>query len=70
MAHDFNLEDHLIDHDKWNEAPDIARFQADEGVPTAIGKHPTLGWYVIESSGQGPYLIWSEWEEQEKILDL
>jgi len=30
------------------------------GIPTAISKHPKAGWFVIQTSGQGPYVIWKE----------
>jgi hypothetical protein len=55
-----SLEKHLVDQDEWDKAPQEAqnthKTSTEEGVPSAIGKHPELGWYVIESSGQGPYL--------------
>lgn len=33
---------------------------AREGVPTALVKHPTGGWFVICTAGQGPVIIWKE----------
>jgi|GEM_PF-3074110 len=32
----------------------------EEGVPTAIARHPVHGYAAIQSSGQGPYFVWRE----------
>lgn len=32
----------------------------DAQTPRGIGYYKPLGWFVLETSGQGPYLIWSE----------
>lgn len=46
---------------EWPEAARLAFRSIDkEGVPTAVLKTEELGWVVIQSSGQGPYLLWSE----------
>lgn len=42
---------------------DVIKLVAQEtagGLPTGIGKDEKLGWFVLQTSGQGPYLIWSE----------
>lgn len=61
-----NLESKLIPTNRWDEAPKSARLLAEEesahGVPTGIAFDPEHGWFVIQSSGQGPYIIWSERE--------
>jgi hypothetical protein len=48
----------------WVLAPEkvyrMARKNSAEGMPTGIGIHPTFGWVILESSGQGSYLIWKE----------
>ncbi len=36
--------------------------QCQEGVPTGLGHHQLIGHYLIQTSGQGSYLIW--WERQ------
>lgn len=61
-----NLESEcmVVDPSEWGEeyVPEEARKLALEetaqGIPTAIGFHPILGWVVFQTSGQGPYLIW------------
>lgn len=35
----------------------------EEGVPTAVAKHPEYGYAVIASSGQGPHFVWTEKED-------
>lgn len=57
------LEKHLIAFDEWPKAPQEAQELAVKetalGVPTGISLH--LGrYYVIQSSGQGPYVIWEQ----------
>jgi hypothetical protein len=57
------LEHHLIPTENWPEAPFEARHLADcesaEGVPTGIAVYEGR-YYVIQSSGQGPYIIWEQ----------
>lgn len=31
-----------------------------EKVPTAIGFHDSIGWFVLQTAGQGPILAWQE----------
>lgn len=59
------LESHLIPKSQWVSAPqDACRLALDEtdlGVPTGIAQDPETGkWFVIQSSGQGPYIIWEQ----------
>lgn len=46
--------------------PELIHQQLEEdlrtGYPVAIGRHPEIGLFVIESGGQGPYLIYQEKE--------
>lgn len=61
-----DLEKDLIPFEKWDscgapsEAIRIAREESSQGVPTGIAFDPKRGWVVLQSSGQGPYLIWQE----------
>ena len=47
----------------WDEVPEgMQEFKDEEycrmqGGPIGIGKHPTLGWFVL-ACGQGPFVIW------------
>lgn len=57
------LERHLIPVERWSEAPTeaqkIANEQSAQGCPTGIARNPETGTYVVlQSSGQGPYIIW------------
>jgi len=60
------LERNLIPSTEWEtcgapeEAVALALEETRQGVPTGIAKHPENGWFVIQSSGQGPYIIWPE----------
>jgi hypothetical protein len=40
------------------EAVELFTSESSDGVPTAIVHHPEAGWFVIQTSGQGPYIIW------------
>jgi len=64
------LEKQCIKPDKWNTAPKNIKEQADklsaEGVPTAIGFNKELGWFIIQTAGQGPILVMSSKREQKK----
>ena len=58
-----NLEKLLIPPDKWedNVPYDIKQFlNLHDKSPIGTGRHPVIGWFIIESSGQGPYIIWHE----------
>lgn len=60
-----NLEKHLIPFKEWKEKSpqhvyDMAMEEHEQGVPTGIGYIDDIGWYILQSSGQGPYLIYSE----------
>lgn len=58
------LEKGFIPFERWDscgappEALKIAREQTALGVPTSITFDPNLGWVVLQTSGQGPYVIW------------
>ena len=56
-------EKYILPDDQCGEAPEEAKriFAEDneEGIPSAIGKSPTLGWFVMQS-GQGPMFAWIE----------
>lgn len=62
------LEAHIVrpEDPRFALAPEAARRlyaqEVAEGVPTAIAVHPRASykWYVIQSSGQGPYIIWDD----------
>lgn len=62
------LENKLVGEVRRKQAPrkalEIYEDEALQGVPTGIGYDETLGWFVLQTSGQGPYLIWSEREEK------
>jgi len=64
-----DLEESLVPPERWNSCgapPDavaLARAESESGVPTGLAHAPRLGWVVLQSSGQGPYVIWSEREE-------
>ena len=63
----WEASDHLIDPEAWDtcgapaEALRVATEGATKNVPNAIAKHPTHGWFVLESNGSGPYVVW--WEK-------
>lgn len=40
------------------EAVQLFESESRDMVPTAIAHHPEAGWFVIQTSGQGPYIIW------------
>ena len=50
------LEEYLVPR----EAMQLFLDRAAEGVPTSIACHPEYGWYVLQNSEQGSYIIWSE----------
>lgn len=51
----FPLEKSLVDipNDIWDEL-------RNQEVPTGIGWTEELGVYVLQTCGQGPFVIWSE----------
>ncbi len=59
------LEQHLVPSVEWytcgapKEALELAK-EESMCAPTGIAKHPEHGWFVIQSTGQGPYIIWQE----------
>jgi hypothetical protein len=59
----------LYDVDIPEEAKTIYQSETAQRVPTGIGYHDGLGWFVLQSSGQGPYLIWQE-NKSVKLSDL
>ena len=64
------LEDFLIEPPKWpsSGASDafliLAAVESNAGVPTGIAKHPEHGFFVLQTSGQGPYIIKSELDDE------
>jgi len=66
------FELNLIAVKDWGEAPEEARLIAEreskQGVPTGISHDEKFGWVVLQSSGQGPYLIW--WAGDPTLSDL
>lgn len=66
------LEAHIVrpDDARFGLAPEAARRlyaqEVAEGVPTAIAIHPraSFKWYVIQTSGQGPYIIWDDFTQE------
>ena len=40
------------------EAIDMFLEESLQRIPTALALHPEHGWFVIQTSGQGPYIIW------------
>jgi hypothetical protein len=51
------------------DAKRIFKEETAQRVPTGIGYQVDLGWFVLQSSGQGPYLIWQE-NKSAKLGDL
>lgn len=63
----FEGERLMIEPSEWDTREDIpaealrlAKKESATGVPTGITNHPKYGWMVLQTSGQGPYLVWSE----------
>jgi hypothetical protein len=60
------LEKRILKQDMWDtlqlpqEAIDLANRETAQGIPTAIAVDDDGRLYVIQSSGQGPYIIWEE----------
>ena len=60
-----DLEKDLISPEDWHTAPKGVRLLAEDAKSsgsTGIGKC-YMGWFVL-GTGQGPFIIWREWEEQ------
>lgn len=60
------LETILLPPELWENFYDIMPNECKEvvdGPPQClgIGRHKKLGWYIV-GSGQGPCLLWSEYE--------
>lgn len=68
MIDAFDLEKKIVSKKRHQEAPKkaLALYESETaiGVPTAIAYDKKHGWFVIQTSGQGPYIIWSEQEGQ------
>jgi len=68
------FEDYILaDHDKidWDEVAKhvppreiISYFlSVEQGYPVGLGYYPDKGWFM-SASGQGPSIVWCEWEQQ------
>lgn len=63
----FEIEQNIIPREKYEKWPKcipnyVKRMYNREvalGVPTALAKYKGK-YYLIQTSGQGPYIIWSE----------
>lgn len=59
------LECFMVPYEKWKtcgippEGLAVCEEGHEEGIPSGISQHPTLGWFVI-MAGQGPMIAWSE----------
>jgi hypothetical protein len=68
----YTAEKFMIPSEFWTEEimdqfPEDIRKELEYGeIPTGIGHHNQLGWFVTASAGQGPCLVWSEKGETEK----
>jgi hypothetical protein len=61
----FELEGFLTKDFEGCPPEALAIYNEDiDGAPIGIAKHPEKGWFVIGTSGQGPYIIWSEKENE------
>ena len=62
----FALERKIVPYEQWDicgapkEAVRLAHEETDLHVPTGIVYDESLGWVVLQTSGQGPYIIWQE----------
>ena len=60
------LEGFLVPSDQWatsgapEEAVRIATQETKLGCPAGIASHPKHGFVVLQSSGQGPYILWPD----------
>jgi len=65
------LEVDMLPQERWPEAPPHMQYLVEretrDGVPTGIGWNTSLGYFVIQSSGQGPYLIAQERHTDERL---
>ena len=68
-----SLEQYMLPPERWDrEVPGEVRVEGidDEGsYPVGYGRHPEQGWFVL-GAGQGPYLIWAEWQQPQKVVEL
>jgi len=60
MMNPLTLEKFIVQDHKAAppEAVQLFNEESKSGVPTAISHHPDEGWFVLQTSGQGPYIIW------------
>jgi len=68
-----DLEKLLIPPEQWEDKVPykIKQFlNRDEKSPVSTGRHPIIGWYIIESTGQGPYMIWHEAQGYDALQKL
>jgi len=58
-----NNEKYILPRNQCEAAPAEAKRIYEEdmamGIPSAIGKSPQLGWFVMQA-GQGPMFAWTE----------
>lgn len=76
MGDNLDLEKYILPETERQGVPkqclDSYNADVEDRVPSAIGKHPELGWFHIWSAGQGPALGWAEWwpqDTKDKIQD-
>lgn len=68
-----DLEPYLIGP-PWHEDlvkrfPDyIQRQVAERSVPTELGNHHEYGYFALETTGQGPIILWMEVDPERKIV--
>lgn len=68
-----DTEKYLVPSETWHtcgaptDAIEVAEEGTAEGIPSGIAKHPTLGWVVLMSAGQGPFVAWAKGWEIESI---
>lgn len=66
------LEKYLIhpnkygEHDIPEEMLELVNEEGGHGVPTGIAKHPEHGYFVLQTSGQGPYIVMRQLSEKER----
>ena len=56
-----DLEKYIIDC-----SPELIKLIVSEvryKSPIAIGRHPILGLFILCTQGQGPMILWCEWEQ-------
>ena len=65
MVSVFQLEKKMVPVEQWaaiaHNYPQWLRKQMDlKDAPIGFGYDEEVGWFSLESSGQGPYMVWSE----------